>query len=218
MSCCASSSRFPGSVELRWLEGAPLNVLAQRDVGGLRWNLREAGQWFEGQVDVELAAGQRVALSELLGLLQSNGRFVVLEHGLILALTRELRRRVEQIQRVGVIKKTKFQVPTLAAPTLERILQGSEVKKGADVVDGYLSRIEAASHKLPRIPRTLKAELRDYQREGFRSMVRLGAWGAGALLCDDMGLGKTMQLIALLCSANLGGGFCSPSHIVRSKR
>ncbi|MFP2934820.1 SNF2-related protein, partial [Pyxidicoccus sp. 3LG] len=51
--------------------------------------------------------------------------------------------------------------------------------------------------KVP-LPRKLKAELRDYQREGFTWMARLAEWGAGACLADDMGLGKTLQALALL--------------------
>ena len=50
------------------------------------------------------------------------------------------------------------------------------------------------------VPRNLQADLRDYQKEGFRWLCRLAHWGAGACLADDMGLGKTIQTIALLLS------------------
>jgi superfamily II DNA or RNA helicase len=47
-------------------------------------------------------------------------------------------------------------------------------------------------------PRTLKANLRPYQREGLSWLVFLNELGAGGILADDMGLGKTVQAIALL--------------------
>ena len=47
-------------------------------------------------------------------------------------------------------------------------------------------------------PRTLKANLRPYQREGYSWLVFLHEMAAGGILADDMGLGKTVQTIALL--------------------
>ena len=59
-------------------------------------------------------------------------------------------------------------------------------------------RIIDSSEYKPDIPDTLKATLREYQKEGFQWIARLNSWGAGALLADDMGLGKTVQTIAYL--------------------
>lgn len=54
--------------------------------------------------------------------------------------------------------------------------------------------------KLPEIPvpEDLKAELREYQIEGFRWIIYLHQHKMGALLADDMGLGKTIQTLAVL--------------------
>lgn len=51
--------------------------------------------------------------------------------------------------------------------------------------------------KVPK-PRTLKATLRPYQKEGFNWLVFLHEINSGGILADDMGLGKTLQAIALL--------------------
>ena len=48
------------------------------------------------------------------------------------------------------------------------------------------------------IPDGLRAELRNYQKDGFRWLATLDAWGFGGILADDMGLGKTLQVIAFL--------------------
>ena len=51
------------------------------------------------------------------------------------------------------------------------------------------------------LPRSLSAELRPYQREGFAWLASLWNLGLGAILADDMGLGKTVQTLALICHA-----------------
>lgn len=55
-----------------------------------------------------------------------------------------------------------------------------------------LSGLEAREKHRPAVPSTLKAEMRDYQEEGFCWLSRLAQWGVGACLADDMGLGKTL--------------------------
>jgi SNF2 family DNA or RNA helicase len=47
-------------------------------------------------------------------------------------------------------------------------------------------------------PRSLKATLRPYQKEGYSWLVFLHELNTGGILADDMGLGKTVQTIALL--------------------
>jgi len=45
-------------------------------------------------------------------------------------------------------------------------------------------------------PVGLRADLRSYQRDGFRWLVYLWQVGLGGILADDMGLGKTLQRAA----------------------
>jgi superfamily II DNA or RNA helicase len=51
------------------------------------------------------------------------------------------------------------------------------------------------------LPADLTAELRPYQRDGFRWLAFLWQHGMGGVLADDMGLGKTLQTLALICHA-----------------
>jgi superfamily II DNA or RNA helicase len=48
------------------------------------------------------------------------------------------------------------------------------------------------------LPEGVRAELRSYQREGYRWLKFLSNAGLGALLADDMGLGKTLQALCAL--------------------
>lgn len=70
---------------------------------------------------------------------------------------------------------------------------------------GKLAWPHPAARRYAAVPSTLRAELRDYQLDGYVWMSRLARWGAGACLADDMGLGKTVQTIAvLLAQSELG--------------
>jgi superfamily II DNA or RNA helicase len=59
---------------------------------------------------------------------------------------------------------------------------------------------------LPEVdPVGLKADLRSYQRDGFRWLAFLWQAGLGGILADDMGLGKTIQTLALVAHAREHG-------------
>jgi len=49
-----------------------------------------------------------------------------------------------------------------------------------------------------RLPKSFRAKLRPYQRQGLNWLCFLDGLQFGALLADDMGLGKTVQLLAML--------------------
>ena len=67
-----------------------------------------------------------------------------------------------------------------------------ELGRLAPLVDGFTS--------IPRaeLPADLRAELRDYQRQGVDWLCFLRDAGLGAMLADDMGLGKTLQVLCAL--------------------
>lgn len=54
-------------------------------------------------------------------------------------------------------------------------------------------------------PASLSPIMREYQKNGFRWLRMLEAYGLGGILADDMGLGKTLQVLSVLLSAKLEG-------------
>lgn len=57
-----------------------------------------------------------------------------------------------------------------------------------------------------KIPATVHAELRPYQKNGFTWLNYMNDLGFGACLADDMGLGKTLQVLTFLERLRTGGG------------
>jgi len=64
------------------------------------------------------------------------------------------------------------------------------------------------------LPKRLKAELRDYQREGLNWLQFLREYDLGGILADDMGLGKTVQTLAHLLLEKEQGRADRPSLVV----
>lgn len=56
------------------------------------------------------------------------------------------------------------------------------------------------------IPGEMKAQLRDYQSDGFRWLRFLADHGLNGILADDMGLGKTLQTLAHIAAEKERGG------------
>lgn len=57
-----------------------------------------------------------------------------------------------------------------------------------------------------RVPATVHAELRPYQKNGFTWLTYMNELGVGACLADDMGLGKTLQVLTFLEKLRKGSG------------
>ena len=82
------------------------------------------------------------------------------------------------------------------APAAAQLLESVGAEPPPDLTD----LVSALRDGVPDLdpPADLEAELRPYQRDGFRWLHFLGAQGLGGVLADDMGLGKTVQTIASL--------------------
>ncbi|MBF0214469.1 MAG: DEAD/DEAH box helicase [Magnetococcales bacterium] len=186
-------------VELEWPEGERLRVSRAISFGAMNLRFDRQKDWFavDGtlQVDESLVLG----LQDLLKLMEgAQGRFVPLGEGRYLALTDEFRKRLSQLEAFSQGVGGKRQVHPLAIAALEPMLRELESAQVDPEWASRLERLRTVNEWIPELPSTFTAELREYQKEGVRWLLRLASWGAGACLADDMGLGKTLQALALL--------------------
>lgn len=72
--------------------------------------------------------------------------------------------------------------------------------KGGNVLQEIVGKLLNKEFKRKLVPKALNAELRPYQKEGFKWINEITDLGFGGVLADDMGLGKTIQIIAFLLS------------------
>ena len=104
----------------------------------------------------------------------------------------------EEVARI--VKKLNQPLPKLSSA---EIMQASITREATNILfhsDDELHKIigELTRFKLVKLPKTLKAVLRPYQKRGFQWLYSNADKGLGSCLADDMGLGKTIQAIALI--------------------
>jgi superfamily II DNA or RNA helicase len=191
-------------IDLEWPRGRELRVVPA-DLPQLSVSVTTGGEWFKLVGQLQVAEGLVLSLEKLVAWAHGHaGRFIPMEHGVYVALTRQLRDRLRDLACVGDGVRDGIRVPLVATPWLDDVLAGVGVDPDAHFRT-RVKRLRDARQTDVALPATLAADLRPYQVEGFRWMMSLAEAGFGACLADDMGLGKTLQALALLL-ARAGGG------------
>jgi superfamily II DNA or RNA helicase len=183
-----------------WPEGERMRIKGRYGLKQLRLGLRQQADWFVLQGNIVLDDGKVLELRQLMELLKASpGRFLRLNEHDWLALDDTLRKRLDELAHVSErINDEGMRLSTLTSPLLANLSQEVGEFEADARWQAHLEKLESLRHYQPKVPKTLHAELRDYQREGFVWLARLARWGVGACLADDMGLGKTVQTLALL--------------------
>ncbi|MGN1208967.1 MAG: DEAD/DEAH box helicase, partial [Duodenibacillus sp.] len=197
---------------LEWPQGEPFRLTQHTiDLDGLRLSARCMGAWFEMEGSVALDKNRVLSIAQILECLRdSPDGFIRINDKEFVALSSALAARLAALneavgKKPGRTKKDAVHMSVFKAPVLDA-LEGDGFTIDADKATRELqSRIAESRESTPAVPAGLAAELRDYQTEGYAWLMRLAAWGAGAILADDMGLGKTVQAIALLAARAKAG-------------
>ncbi len=180
--------------------GEPFRIVAQASTASLSLSFKSAAEWMQASGKLPIDKGRILDLKRLFELLDEHpgSRFLELDKGEFLALTGALRRQLDDFASLSApAAKGAVRLHPLATLALDELFDSAEVEADAGWRD-LRKRIAAAESFEVRLPSTLRAELRPYQRDGYRWLARLAHWGAGACLADDMGLGKTVQTLAVL--------------------
>jgi SNF2 family DNA or RNA helicase len=202
-------------VVIEWPEGEKLNITHQASLKNLNLKVRTSQQnWFALSGELKLDQDTVIDLRELLAKVKtSRGHFIQIKEGQFLALTQEFKKKLEEInlysEGMSDEQDGELLIHHLAAIPLEKLVDQAK----AEVDDGWrdqIKRIHESQSFKPERPSTLRAELRDYQIEGYNWLSRLAHWGVGGCLADDMGLGKTVQALAAVLSLATDG----PSLVV----
>jgi superfamily II DNA or RNA helicase len=171
------------------------HVRAVARLGPASLNLRADAKngWFHVDASVQIDETRVIELAELLRQVQKkNSTYVQLDENTFVALTDSLHRRLAELAAIAEIKDDTVRVSGWMAGMLR-----DDVMPKGEALD-LLARQRSLERYVAKVPASLRATLRPYQREGFEWLARMDRWGAGAVLADDMGLGKTVMALALL--------------------
>lgn len=158
--------------------------------------------WFELRPEIrcdgELISGEEVLQLARGGVLQRNGRLILIDDmsahilAMLAGVVAPARRRKKGEQQVARIPRLQI------LDWLQLRSHGVRVRLAPRDAQVLESLLNFASIPRRPLPSALTATLRPYQRDGYTWLAFLYEHRLGACLADDMGLGKTIQGISLL--------------------
>ncbi|MDD5389557.1 MAG: DEAD/DEAH box helicase [Gallionellaceae bacterium] len=187
---------LPAVAAVEWPKGKPVRVL-RVDAAQLGLQVNSERDWFRVGGQATLDDGLVLAFTALLDAARQKSRFIPMGDGVYAALTQSLKDRLADLAAVVEMDKHGARIPQIAASWLDDALDGMEVKSDGKF-RAAIERLRAAQSETPKLPKSLQAELRPYQEDGYQWAMRLAAAGLGGCLADDMGLGKTLQALAVM--------------------
>ncbi|PHK97277.1 helicase [Neolewinella marina] len=180
--------------------GERIKLIGSVDFSDLSLGVKESAGWFDVEGSLAVDDNQVISFRELIDKVSQNeqSNFIQLSEGQYVALTEQLRRKLREMEGLMTQKGDGMQLHPLATGILDDVADQLGAFEADIAWRESLQRIQSVNHTIARVPSTFRAELRPYQLDGFRWLMRLADWGVGACLADDMGLGKTIQALAMM--------------------
>ncbi|MDX6298922.1 MAG: hypothetical protein QOF53_136 [Nocardioidaceae bacterium] len=192
------------------LEGVPVVRFTSRDAAGADAGPQDPARtdWLDLEIEVTVD-GTPLALAHVLEALTKGLDRVILRNGKHVRIDRaEFARLAELVEAAAELQEQPPGGVRVGHHDLGLWDELAEV----GIVDEQAARWVRAARSLTSMtglpdvePVGLKADLRSYQRDGFRWLAFLWEAGLGGILADDMGLGKTIQTLALIAHAREHG-------------
>lgn len=142
--------------------------------------------------------GEELTQEEIRGLLEQTeglaflkGKWIEINHDKLQELLRKMEEIPEEIS-LSAALQAEMGSRQIAADV------GTTVSNGTWLSRMLLDLRSPGRIRSAAVPRTLRAVLRPYQKNGYTWLSYMDRLGFGACLADDMGLGKTVQVLAYL--------------------
>jgi SNF2 family DNA or RNA helicase len=189
---------------LKWPRGQKIQLRSRVSFSDFALTLKKERDWFKATGKLVVGDDITVDLFRLMALLDSStGRFVPLDDGTFLSITKGLKARLDELKAYSTPHEGGLLFSPLAAPAMEELMDQAGSLESDIAWKSHCRKLKETIQ--PKIPDTLRATLRDYQVTGFNWLCQLAHWNVGGCLADDMGLGKTVQsLAAILVHASKG--------------
>ena len=206
---------------MEWPEGGRLNLKTAQP-GNWNISLRSKSGWFEVEGEIPIDDETVLTAGQLLQLIANSPQsgFIRLNGSDFLALSDRLRKQLARLESLTVSNRGHLQISEFHASLLGSALNGEVEIKHDKKIEQLQKKIKKSMALKPEVPKLLKADLRDYQIDGYQWMTRMTGWGAGVCLADDMGLGKTIQTIAFMLNTSEEGPalVAAPASVVLNWR
>ncbi len=187
-----------------------ITILGFNELKSIQYNPNKASinikvnsgvKWFETSIDIKFG-DQKVSLKQLQKSVKDKSRYIQLGNGTLGIIPADWLKKfatyfnAADIDVVaGMLKTPKTNFNEIAELYEEHLLTDEthqQIKNFRHAFEHFESIQEI------KIPKELKATLREYQKQGLNWLNFLDDFGFGGCLADDMGLGKTIQIIAFI--------------------
>ena len=184
-------------IKLQWPRGGKVKVSSVKG-GQIQVKASDKKDWFS--IEGDLVFDKRsVKLSEIIKSFKGNSRFVEISKNEFLALSKELMDGLNDIIPLTDQRGECLELHSALSNTLSERLKELPLDVEEDFIfRECLTRMIYSRQLTADLPSGLRAELRPYQLQGYKWLLRMLSSGVGVCLADDMGLGKTVQTLSLL--------------------
>ncbi|WP_353720571.1 SNF2-related protein [Dyadobacter sp. 676] len=155
--------------------------------------------WFDTTASVQFGK-QKVTLKHLHKAVKNRSKYVELGDGTVGILPEKWVEKFARYFEAGDIAGEVIRTPRIRFASVEEMYEAEMLDRHVkEQIAFYRSHFDdfQAIRPVP-VPKTLKASLRNYQKQGLNWLNFLDEYNFGGCLADDMGLGKTLQIIAFL--------------------
>ncbi|MDH3349614.1 MAG: SNF2-related protein, partial [Desulfobulbaceae bacterium] len=194
----------PEKVVLEWPQGERFKTAREVSFNNFSLEVKKDRDWFKATGTLQVDESLVFDLQKLLAMLEhSTGRFVTLDDGTYLALTKQLQKQLEELRAYSHKSGKGVRFNPLASLALDSMFDECPNLKQDKAWKDHVARLSEVVD--PQLPSTLQADLRDYQLTGYKWLGQLSHWNVGACLADDMGLGKTLQALSVILTRTAHG-------------
>ncbi len=188
-------------------ETAGIAVLGHKDLSKFNFSKHRAKtymhiksgiNWFDVEAGVSFG-NEKIRTADWIKALRNKETFIQLKDGSLGMLPEAWLKQASKLLGVAEIEKDQMKISKYRFNIVEDLFEKIDDKKILKELEDKKARIKAINtNKKYKVPKNIKANLRDYQKHGYAWLKFLDESEFGGILADDMGLGKTLQVITLL--------------------
>ena len=193
---------------IEWPENTKPKKVISASFSNFSFKVKNQNDWFSLEGELKIDENHVIDLQKILKNYQKGNRFIQIDENLFLAITEDLRKQIEDIQAFTVSDGQQSLFHNSVIKLMDDILsKGGQITFDRNWHE-MLNHLKHASEKTFEIPKEFKADLRNYQVDGFKWLSRMSYLGMGSCLADDMGLGKTIEALSIITArSQLGPAF-----------
>ena len=154
--------------------------------GKVSYSVKSGIDWFEVEASVVFGDAE-ISIEDLKKRFVPGSSYVELNDGTKGMLPDEWVKKLEKLFRHGNLKEGRIKISNKKFNLIDELFEELDDELSAEIFEKKEKLIHFNGFKEQKVPKGIKAELRDYQKAGYSWLNFLKDFGWGGILADDMG-------------------------------